>query len=175
MHFPNLDIYLREADLGVASALPIPVVARWMGVTPPAIRSMLRRGALEPVTIGDLTMVSALSLKTWQATFEAEVKKTLKLLRKAGRKGRPVSYSTLLDKLDRDYTQPGDRRRLGKLIEAASGQSLLDDGQLAGIWAVSKATEQPKYGVWDLAEAKGLRAEGETRPELLARLRAEWQ
>lgn len=173
MHYASLDTYLREADLSPGCGLPIPVVARWMGVTPPAIRSMLRRGVLSSVSIGAVLLVSAQSLRDWHSAFEAEVKKTRKVLTKAARKSKPISYSDLLRKLGRDYNQPADRRRLGRLIEAVSAQSYLEDGVLLGVWAVSKATEMPKYGVWELAEHHGLRQDGEDRAGLLARLRAE--
>lgn len=161
MHFANLDTYLREATLTEASFVPIPVVAKWMDVTPPAVRGMLGRKVLGGVSIGGTLFVSAQSLRDWQQDLDGEVKKTIKLLHKAARKGRPISYSALLEKLGRDYTRPADRRRLSPLLEAASAQSLLDEGVLLGVWAQSKATEMPKYGVWDIAEAKGLRVEGE--------------
>ena len=173
MHYASLDSYLREAELSPGSALPIPVVARWMRVTPPAIRSMVRRGVLQPVSIGTITLVSAVSLRDWYAEFEAEVKKTRKVLTKAARKAKPISYSDLLRKLGRDYTQPADRRRLGRLLEAVSAQSFLEQEALLGVWAISKATGMPKYGVWELADEHGIREQGEDRETLVARLRSE--
>ncbi len=173
MHYANLDRYLREAELSSGSALPIPVVARWMSVTPPAIRSMLRRGVLQPVSIGTLTLVSAISLRDWQAAFEAEVKKTRKVLLKAARKSKPISYGDLLNKLGRDYTHPADRRRLGRLLDMVSAQSYLEHQALLSAWAISKATGMPKYGVWELAEEHGIRVKGEDRETFVARIRAE--
>jgi hypothetical protein len=172
MHYANLDTYLREATLTDACFLPIPVVAKWMGVTPPAVRAMLGRDVLSAVSIGGVLFVSSISLRTWQEDLASEVKKTLKVLHKAARKGRPISYSALLEKLDRDFTRPADRRRLAPLLEAASAQSLLDEGVLLGVWAYSKATEMPKYGVWDLADLHGLRQEGEGPRPFVDRMRA---
>ncbi len=161
MHFATMETYLRDADLNAHSALPIPVVARWMNVTPPAVRAMLRRGALASLSIGSVDYVSALSLRDWHDALVSEVRKTTKLLQKAARKQRPLSYSDLLTKLGRDYRAPADRRRLGVLLEQVSQQSLLEDGVLLAVWAQSKATEMPKYGVWEIAEAKALRQPGE--------------
>lgn len=172
MHFANLDTYLREATLTDACFLPIPVVAKWMGVAPPAVRAMLGRGVLSAVSIGGVLFVSSMSLRAWQEELAAEVKKASKVLHKAARKGRPISYSALLAKLDRDFTRPADRRRLAPLLEAASAQSLLDEGILLGVWAYPKATEMPKYGVWDLADAYGLRQEGEGPRPFVDRMRA---
>ena len=168
MHYANLETYLREAETTSSSVLPIPVVARWMNVTPPAVRAMLRRGVLEPVSIGSATFVSVLSLKQWHAALEAEVKKVIKLLQKAARKGRPISYGDLLAKLGRSFTKPADRRRLGPVLEAASKRGLLEYGVLLGVWAYSKTTDLPKYGVWDLADAHRLRKEGEGMHVLVA-------
>lgn len=172
MHYASLESYLRQADLSPGSGLPIPVVARWMGVTPPAVRSMLRRDVLTPVSIGPVTLVSALSLRAWHDDFEAEAKKTRKILTKAARKSKPISYSDLLRKLGRDYTQPADRRRLGRLLDSVSAQSFLEDSVLLGLWAISKATGLPKYGVWELAEDRGLRLEAEDRAAFVQRMRA---
>jgi hypothetical protein len=133
---------------------------------------MLGRGVLSAVSIGGVLFVSSMSLRAWQEELAAEVKKASKVLHKAARKGRPISYSALLAKLDRDFTRPGDRRRLAPLLEAASAQSLLDEGILLGVWAYSKATEMPKYGVWDLADAYGLRQEGEGPRPFVDRMRA---
>lgn len=173
MHFASIDTYLREAQLTEACFLPVPVVAKWMGVTPPAVRAMLGRGVLDGVSIGTTQFVQAVSLRAWQSDVSAEVKKTLKLLRKAARKGRPIAYSALLDKLGRDYTKPADRRRLARLLEAASAQSLLEDGVLLSVWAQPKATEFPKHGVWELAETHGLREEGEGPRAFVDRQRGE--
>ncbi len=161
MHFANIDTYLREAKLTEACILPVPSVAKWMGVTPPAVRAMVARGVLDGISIGPTLFVKAVSLRSWQADLAEEVKKTLKQLRKAARKGRPIAYSALLNKLGRDYTKPADRRRLARLLEAASAQSLLEEGILLAVWAQPKATEFPKHGVWDLAELHGLRRDGE--------------
>ena len=172
MHYASLESYLREADLSPGSGLPVPVVARWMGVTPPAIRSMVRRGVLGPVSIGPVTLVSALSLRAWHDDFEAEAKKTRKILAKAARKSKPITYGDLLRKLGRDYTQPADRRRLGRLLGSVSAQSYLEDGVLLGIWAISKASGLPKYGVWELAQEQGLQPDTEDRAAFVRRLRA---
>lgn len=161
MHYANLETYLREAETTSSSVLPIPVVARWMSVTPPAVRAMLRRGVLDAVSIGSVTFVSVLSLKQWHTALEAEVKKVIKQLQKAARKGRPISYGDLLAKLGRSFTQPADRRRLGPLLEAASARGLLEHGVLLGVWAYSKTTNLPKYGVWELAEDHALRKDSE--------------
>ena len=85
----------------------------------------------------------------------------IKLLQKAARKGRPISYGDLLAKLGRSFTKPADRRRLGPLLEAASTRGLLEHDVLLGVWAYSKTTDLPKYGVWELAETHRLRKEGE--------------
>jgi hypothetical protein len=172
MHYANLDTYLRDADLTASSALPIPVVARWMAVTPPAVRAMLRRGVLEAISIGPVTFVAALSLRAWQVELEAEVRKASKHLQKAARKSRPLSYSDLLAKLGRDHQKPADRRRLGTILRGVSSESLLENGVLLAVWAQSKATEMPKHGVWDLADDHGLRRDGEGPKAFVDRQRA---
>lgn len=160
MHYSTIETYLREADTGPGAGLPLPVVARWLGVTPPAVKAMLARGELPSIGIGSLTLVSVSGLRQWLIGFETEVKRTRKILTKAARKGKALSYGDLLAKLDRDYQRPADRRRLRRLIEAASAQSLLEDGLLLGVWAYARATDLPKYGVWELAEEKGLYVHG---------------
>ena len=173
MHFATLDIYLSEADLSEASALPVAFVARWLNVTPPAVKAMLARGDLSAVGIGSVQFVSAQSLKTWHREMEREVRKTRKVLSKAAKKGKPISYSDLLTKLDRTYTNPADRRRIGRLLRAVSAQSHLEDGELLAIWAYSKATGLPKYGVWEIAEEQGWWAPGKDRAEFVEAMRAQ--
>lgn len=168
MEFADLDAYLDAAPkAGLEhAALQVTVVAAYMHVTPPAVKLMLKSGALERIVLAGAEYVQAESLRAWRAAFEADLAKARKVLAKAARKETPIAYSDLLAKLGRDYANPGDRRRIGRLMTALGAQSLARDGVLLPAMAVAKQTGLPRHGVWEAAEAQGWYTPGQDDPEL---------
>jgi len=169
MQFAALDAYLDAlGPKDRMAVLPVPLVAAWIGVTPPAVKQMLRRGALQPVRIGRSEFVQAASVQAWREAFEADLAKVRKVLTKAARKRQTVTYADLLAKLGRSYENPGDRRRIGRLMQALGGETLARDDVLLPVVAVSKLTGQPKHGVWEMAAERGWWAEGQAPERFLA-------
>ncbi len=166
MEFEDLETFLAlPREMILHAPLPVPLVAGWMRVTPPAVKLMLARGTLQPIRLAGAEFVSAGSLKDWQVAFEADLLKARKALVKVARKGGTLAYSDLLARIGRDYANPGDRRRIGRLMVLLGETTLAEDGVLLPVAAISKQTGLPKHGVWDLAERAGLYAPGKDTPE----------
>lgn len=159
--FDSLAEYINtQTDKGDLAAVPIPLVAKHLNVSSPAVNAMLNDGRLDGVRIGNSTLVTLSSLQarqTRQAGHERTIQKYLTRVAQAGT--RVVFYEPVMAQVGMTPRIPADRSRIGGILGAVSENTYAKDGVLLSVLVHQKraGTTRPGSGFFDLARKLGFK------------------
>ena len=163
MHeFPSPKAYIAayRTDPTLA-AVPVPLVAEFLGISPGGVTQMLRSARLEGVRIKRTSMVLIRSLIAREEAFQHDVARVDAYIRELARKQvRHIFYEPVMEMLGLNWRIPADRTRIGQVLEGVSRQSAEQhrDQQLLLTVLVHRkgtGTTRPGPGFFTLAENIG--------------------
>lgn len=157
--FDTLAHYITaQTTQGDLAAVPVPLVAEHLEVTPAAVTAMLTDGRLDGVRIGKNTLVTLASLQARQTKRAGEESSIYKYLRKRAKEGaRVIFYEPIMAQVGMTPRVPADRTRIGGILGKVSERSYAENGVLLSVLVHQKkaGTTRPGKGFFDLARHLG--------------------
>lgn len=158
MRFQGPAHYIDHCRLAPIPALPIPMVAEYLGITPAAVIGRTVRGTLESVEIGRTKLISVRCLLGLKEEFERKVSVVRDDLENLARRGEPcIFYEPIMTALDLSWRVPAHRTEIGGVLGAVSEQTFEEDGLLLSVLVHKKKAGRtmPGTGFFDLARSLG--------------------
>jgi len=155
MLFKDPTDYIEHCKLDPVPALPIPLVAEYLGITPAAVMGRAGRGALELLEIGRTKMISVRCLIALNDEFERKVSVVRKELVRLARQGdRHVFYDPIMTTVGLSWRIPAHRTEIGAVLGALSEETFEEDGLLLSVLVHQKkpGRTMPGDGFFDLAK-----------------------
>lgn len=146
-----IETYTQERDL---AAVPIPLVADHLQVTPAAVVAMLKTDRLDGIKIGNNTLVKLASLQRRQDERSKEIDIVFQYLRKCARDGvRVIFYEPVMVAVDMTPRVPAHRTRIGQILGDVSTRTYEEKGVLLSVLVHQKTagTTRPGKGFFKLA------------------------
>jgi hypothetical protein len=160
MMFENPADYIEHCKSDPIPALPIPLIAEYLNITPAAVMGRAGRGTLELLEIGKTKMISVRSLLALNEEFERKVSVVRKELERLARRGdRRVFYEPIMTAVDLSWRVPAHRTEIGGVLGAVSEETSEEDGLMLSVLVHQKKAGRtmPGAGFFNLAKSLGFK------------------
>lgn len=160
MIFESSIDYIKHCKSDPIPALPIPVIAEYLDITPAAVMGRAGRGALEIIEIGKTKMISVRSLLAVEGEFERKVSVVRTELEILARRGdRHIFYEPIMTAVGLNWRVPADRTAIGEVLGAVSEATFEEDNLMLSVLVHKKKPGQtmPGAGFFDLATSLGFK------------------
>jgi hypothetical protein len=154
-NFLHLTAYIEaQSQHDDLTAVPIPLVADHLQVTPAAIVAMLKTDRLDGVKIGNSTMVKLASLQRRHDERSKEVEIVFEYLKQRAKNGtRVIFYEPVMAAVNMTPRVPAHRTRIGQILGEVSKRTYKEKGVLLSILVHQKTAgvTRPGKGFFKLA------------------------
>jgi hypothetical protein len=154
-NFPHLTAYIEaQSQHDDLTAVPIPLVADHLQVTPAAVVAMLKTDRLDGVKIGSSTLVKLASLQRRQNDRSKEVEIVFQYLKKCAKDGkRVIFYEPVMAAVNMTPRVPAHRTRIGQILGEVSERTYKEKGVLLSVLVHQKTAgvTRPGKGFFKLA------------------------
>lgn len=160
MKFESPIDFINHCKSDPIPALPIPVIAEYLDITPAAVMGRAGRGALEMIEIGKTKMISVRSLLAVEEEFERKVMVVRTKLEILARRGdRHIFYEPIMMAVGLSWRVPADRTAIGGVLGAVSKETFEEDNLMLSVLVHQKKPGQtmPGAGFFDLAKILGFK------------------